>query len=210
MFSNNSLQFYPVSMDLVSITPSPAGLKALSHPMRLRILGLLRSEGSATATTLAVRLGINTGATSYHLRQLAQHGFVVDDESRGNGRDRWWKAAHQATVSAADPHPDRETRETMDAYLQSVAVFHTEQLQRAIEERSTMSDEWRAASTFSDWEVKLTPRRALALVEALEQLVDGLDENEQDDEGAADVVVQINAFPRPGNVGIMRPEGDES
>ena len=73
-----------------------------------------------------------------------------------------------------------------------------------------MSDEWRGASTFSDWEVRLTPRRALALVEALEQLVDGLDENEEDDEGAADVVVQINAFPRPGNVGIVRPAGDEN
>ena len=213
MFANNSLQFYAVFMDLVSITPSPAGLKALSHPMRLRILGLLRSEGSATATTLATRLGINTGATSYHLRQLAQHGFIVDDDSRGNGRDRWWKAAHQATITPADPHPDRETqetRETTDAYLQSVAIFHTEQLQRAIEERSTLSDEWRGASTFSDWEVRLTPRRAQALVAALVHLLDEIDEDEADDEEAADVVVQISAFPRPGTPGIPHPEGDES
>jgi len=197
-------------MDLVSITPSPAGLKALSHPMRLRILGLLRSDGSATATTLAARLGINSGATSYHLRQLAQHGFIADDDSRGNGRDRWWKAAHQATITPADPHPDRETRETTDAYLQSVAIFHTEQLQRAIEERSTLSDEWRGASRFSDWEVRLTPRRAQALVAALVHLLDEIDEDEADDEEAADVVVQISAFPRPGTVGITRPEGDES
>ena len=67
-------------MDLTSITPTPAGLKALSHPVRLRMLGLLRTEGPATATTLAARLGLNTGATSYHLRQLAQHGFIVDDD----------------------------------------------------------------------------------------------------------------------------------
>jgi predicted ArsR family transcriptional regulator len=196
-------------MELTSITPSPAGLKALSHPVRLRMLGLLRSEGPATATTLAARLGINTGATSYHLRQLATHGFVVDDDSRGNGRDRWWKAAHQATATAKDPHPDRETRETLDAFLQSVAVIHTEQLQGAIEERSVLSDEWRAASTFSDWNLVLTPRRARALVEALATVVAATDEDE-DDEAAAEFVVQLSAFPRPWTVGDKRTEGGES
>ena len=195
-------------MELTSITPSPAGLKALSHPVRLRMLGLLRSEGAATATTLATRLGINTGATSYHLRQLATHGFVVDDDSRGNGRDRWWKAAHQATSTARDPHPDRETRETLDAFLQSVAVIHTEQLQGAIEERSVLSDEWRAASTFSDWNLVLTPRRARALVDALAQVVAATDEDE-DDEAAAEFVVQLSAFPRPGTLG-SQPEGEGS
>ena len=70
-----------VAVDLTSITPSPAALKALAHPVRLRMLGLLRIEGPATATTLATRLGLNTGATSYHLRQLAQHGFVVEDDA---------------------------------------------------------------------------------------------------------------------------------
>ena len=196
-------------MELTSITPSPAGLKALSHPVRLRILGLLRSEGPATATTLAARLDLNTGATSYHLRQLAQHGFVADDEARGNGRDRWWKAAHQATSTAPDPHPDRETRETLDAYLQSVAVIHTEQLQNAIEERSVLPDEWRGASTFSDWNVMLTPRRARALVDALAEVLAGTDEDEGD-EDAAEFVVQISAFPRPGTVGARRPAEDES
>ena len=86
-------------MDLSSITPTPAALRALSHPVRLRMLALLRTEGPATATTLAARLGLNTGATSYHLRQLAEHGFVVDDPERGDGRDRWWQAAHRATVT---------------------------------------------------------------------------------------------------------------
>jgi hypothetical protein len=32
------------------------------------MLGMLRIDGPATATTLAARLGINTGAASYHLR----------------------------------------------------------------------------------------------------------------------------------------------
>jgi predicted ArsR family transcriptional regulator len=90
MFANECLQSYSRAVETTSITPTPQQLKALTHPTRLRMLGMLRIDGPATATTLATRLGINTGATSYHLRQLAQHGFVVDDESQGNGRDRWW------------------------------------------------------------------------------------------------------------------------
>ncbi len=87
-------------MDNRSITPTPQQLRALTHPVRLRMLGILRTEGPATATVLAQRLGLNTGATSYHLRQLAQHGFIDDDAERGNGRERWWRAAHAPPAPA--------------------------------------------------------------------------------------------------------------
>ncbi|WP_344153616.1 helix-turn-helix domain-containing protein [Nocardioides koreensis] len=193
-------------MDLTSITPSPAGMKALSHPVRLRMLGLLRAEGAATATTLAARLGLNTGATSYHLRQLAQHGFVVEDTERGNARDRWWKAAHQSTRTAREEHPDQATRETLDALVQSVAIVMTEQLQRAVEERGQLSDEWRNASTFSDWGIRLTPARARALVQALADTFDDVEEDDTED--AADFIIQINAYPRPGTA--TGSEGEQS
>jgi predicted transcriptional regulator len=51
-------------VDLTTITPDPTALKALSHPVRLQMLGLLRSDGPATATSLAQRLGLNSDATS--------------------------------------------------------------------------------------------------------------------------------------------------
>ena len=98
-----------------SVTPDIAGLRALSHPVRLRMLGLLRSEGPATATTLAQRLDLNTGATSYHLRQLAQHGFIAEDTERGNARDRWWRAAHDSTRT--DFRAQGESDEDVEAYL---------------------------------------------------------------------------------------------
>jgi DNA-binding transcriptional ArsR family regulator len=184
-------------MELTSITPGPEGLKALSHPVRLRMLGLLRTEGPATATTLATRLGLNTGATSYHLRQLAQHGFVVDDDSRGNGRDRWWQAAHQATRTEA-PVDDPRARETYDAYLQSVAIVYTERLQRAIEERPLLPKPWVEASGMSDWELRLTPARARQLIDAIAAVVEGWDEDPEDSDDAADYTVQLTGYPRPG------------
>jgi predicted ArsR family transcriptional regulator len=187
-------------MDASSITPSPQQLKALTHPTRLRMLGMLRIDGPAPATTLAARLGLNTGATSYHLRQLAQHGFVVDDDSQGNGRDRWWKAAHRSTTTDSVAVEDPDARETTEAYLQSVAVVMTELLQRAIEELPLMPRAWTDATTFSDWVVKLSPGRAKALVEALATTLSD-EEPEEDDENAEDFVIQLSAFPYPGRVG---------
>jgi DNA-binding transcriptional ArsR family regulator len=64
-------------------------LRAMAHPLRLRILSL--TTGAAlSAAELADELGIAHAAASYHARQLADAGLlqVVDDEGerRGPGR----------------------------------------------------------------------------------------------------------------------------
>ena len=183
-------------MELSSITPTPAALRALAHPVRLRMLGLLRSEGPATATTLAARLGLNTGATSYHLRQLARHGFVEEDTARGNARDRWWRAVHQATRTEGDRYAGQDARDTYDAYLQAIAVVHTHRLQQALEERALVSQEWRQASAYADWTLRVTPAQARELKTAMASLVEGWEE-QPDDPSAASFVVQLAAFPEP-------------
>jgi DNA-binding MarR family transcriptional regulator len=70
------------SSKIDSITPSSAQLRALTHPIRLRLLGLLRIDGPQTASDLARRTGLNTGSTSYHLRMLAKNGFIEKDQDR--------------------------------------------------------------------------------------------------------------------------------
>lgn len=186
-------------MERSTITPTPHQLRALTHPVRLRMLGLLRTEGPATATTLATRLGLNTGATSYHLRQLAQHGFVVDDDERGNGRERWWKAAHTSTRTDAASSSDDSSDDAMDAYLQTVVTIYSENLQRAVEQLPLLPREWREAGTFSDWGLRLTPASATRLLERLDAILEDVDDD--DDPEARRYVVNLNAFVRPGQVG---------
>ena len=189
-------------MELTSITPTPQMLRALAHPTRLKMLGMLRLDGPATATSLATRLGINTGQTSYHLRQLAQHGFVVDDDERGNGRERWWKAAHQSTITGDMPERP-EDREALDAYMQTVAVIYTQQLQAAVEEMSLLPLVWREASTLSDYHLRLTPQRARSLTDRFSDLFMELRGDDDEDEDAVDFVFQFQAFPRPGRVAAV-------
>lgn len=187
-------------MELSSITPDPSALRALSHPVRLRILGLLRADGPSTASGLATRLGLNSGATSYHLRQLAQHGFVVDQLDLGNGRDRWWKAAHQSTRTDRSVEETEEGRDAADAFGQAVAVVQTEKLQRAVEERPLLPLSWRRSSTLSDWGVRVTPERAAELMGTLVAVVDGWEEDPEGTEGAEEFMVVLQTYPRPGRV----------
>jgi predicted ArsR family transcriptional regulator len=187
-------------MDLSSITPSSTALKALTHPTRLRALEILRVEGPATATTLAGRLGLNTGATSYHLRQLADHGFVVEETERGNARDRWWRAAQQTTSFPSHLAHTEDEKQTLDAFIQAAMVVHTESLQAAMEERPMLSEEWRNASSYSDWVLKVPASRAGELTARLQAILGEWDEDPEA-EGVADFVVQVHAYPRPGVVG---------
>jgi DNA-binding transcriptional ArsR family regulator len=72
-------------------------MRALAHPLRLRLLGELRIEGPATATMLAERLEEGVSLISYHVRSLAEHGFVEEaPELARDGRERW-RATHRRT-----------------------------------------------------------------------------------------------------------------
>ncbi|MFI5622658.1 ArsR/SmtB family transcription factor [Nocardioides sp. NPDC051685] len=186
------------------IVPGVDQLKALTHPVRVRMLGILRIDGPATATTLAARLGINSGATSYHLRQLAQHGFIEDDESRGNARERWWKAVHQMTVTGDSDVPETaEGQEALGAYLQTVVTIYTQQLQKALEERELIAKEWREVFNLNDRVVRLTPSQARRLQEQVNEVVFGF----EDDPDGEPVTVQFHTFALPGHLG-PDPEKD--
>ncbi len=184
-----------------SITPTAAGLRALSHPTRLKMLMLLRLEGPATATQLAQQLKLNTGATSYHLRQLAEHGFIEEDHDRGDARDRWWKSAHESTKANLDSRRgSEEEAESTEAYLHSVALAYTETLMQFAGEHRFLPEAWQKACTTSDWHLRLTPDRAEQLVDTLAQLIEEWQEGGEGDAGTGDFVVNLNAFPRPGTV----------
>lgn len=186
-------------MSRSSYTPGPEALRALSHPVRLRILGILRVEGPATATSLARRLDLNTGATSYHLRQLAEHGYITDDPDRGTGRERWWRAAHDSTTtSAADRGQDPDVE---GAFLQTVATTYSSYLNQAVARHSALSPQWQEASTMSDWMARLTPEQALELRSRLrgtiETYFDEVEALGDTDPEALPFVVNLNAFVWP-------------
>lgn len=183
------------------VIPTPNDLRALAHPLRLRMLGLLRIEGSSTASRLASRLGLNSGATSYHLRQLAGHGFVVDDPEKGSGRERWWRAAHRSTHVPDDDSGESSHRDARQAFSQAVAVSYGGQIQQAVEQQTTLPEQWRGLSSASDWSLRLTPQEARQLHDELQAVVERYrqwyPDRPEAPEGAGLYRVLLNTFPRP-------------
>lgn len=178
-------------------------LRGLAHPLRLRLLGALREFGPATASGLADRLGESSGATSYHLRQLASYGFVEDAPERGKGRERWWRAVHTGTAFDTDrflDHPDPEVRGAVGVVLHEIADSHTQELNAWLGSIHEWPEEWRKGWDISDFKVRLTPELSAELIEKVHELVLSYRGRVPEDaEGAATVRSHLHFFPRPND-----------
>ena len=67
-------------------------LAAMTHPLRRRLLSLLKLDGPATASLLAQRTGQAVGNISHHLHALAGAGLIEEvPELARDRRERWWR-----------------------------------------------------------------------------------------------------------------------
>lgn len=91
-------------------THDPRVLRAIAHPVRVRILHELNATGPSRAADLAQDLAIPANQASFHLRQLAKYGLVVEaPEEARDRRDRVWKVVSdqgiQLELSEMDKAP---------------------------------------------------------------------------------------------------------
>jgi DNA-binding transcriptional ArsR family regulator len=179
--------------------PSPDQLRVLAHPLRSRLLGSLRLDGPATATSLAARLGTNSGATSYHLRQLAAAGIVEDDPERSTGRERVWRASHDGTSwRSPDYDADPDAQAADDWLVRHHAAVMAGWVDSWLEGRAGWSRSWRWAADQSDYHLHVTPEQLASLVAELHAVVDRYrDREDPDAPGAERVSVLLQAFPSP-------------
>jgi DNA-binding transcriptional ArsR family regulator len=123
---------------------TPKRLRGLVHPIRIRLLWLLETDGPATASQLGRRIGHSSGVTSYHLRTLADLGFVEEDVERGNARDRWWRTRYRSsgvTFRSPDDPGDPETVEVAEQYMRLVVSMHTERMVSYVDSLAGRLDE---------------------------------------------------------------------
>ncbi|NNC11446.1 helix-turn-helix transcriptional regulator [Planctomonas sp. JC2975] len=70
-------------------------LRALTHPMRQRIMWELGARGHARAADLADIIGEPANSLSFHLRVLAKAGLIEESpEHARDARDRVWRMTH--------------------------------------------------------------------------------------------------------------------
>ena len=104
------------------VVTDPLALRALAHPLRLKIWGLVGREGRLTAADAARQLGISQALASHHLRQLAKYGYV-EPGSAENNRERPWQLTATSHRFKGDDSPEGwEAVEFLDRYLAEQAV----------------------------------------------------------------------------------------
>lgn len=78
----------------------PQRLRALAHPLRLKLLGVLQAHGTATVTRCAEATGESVASCSFHLRMLAKYGFIEPAERQG--RQKPWRVTSRSLTASAD------------------------------------------------------------------------------------------------------------
>ncbi|MBO0773250.1 MAG: helix-turn-helix transcriptional regulator [Actinobacteria bacterium] len=148
----------------------PVALRALAHPVRLSLVGLLRVEGPLTATRAAELLGESSGTCSFHLRQLAKYG-LVEEAGGGHGREKPWRATAMFT-----DWPDVAATPALAAatgLLSSVVVERWfGELMRWLEVKADEPAEWQSAAVFGDTLLYVTADELAELGRQERQLVD--------------------------------------
>ncbi|MDI3405593.1 helix-turn-helix domain-containing protein [Streptomyces cavernicola] len=174
-----------------------AALKALTHPLRIRLLGLLRQDGPATATELAASTGESSASTSYHLRVLAKYAFVAEAEHR-DGRERRWQAVHAVTSWSNEA---MEASPGSRAYVSLSRRAQIEHLERSLDRHEAdiaegrLGQEWVEPSGISDLMPRMTPESLTELWELLERKLEELTARDALDPRAAQVVLLTAGLP---------------
>ena len=148
----------------------PRALRAYAHPVRMALVGLLRTEGPLTATRAAELLGESSGTTSFHLRQLARYG-LVEEAGGGTGREKPWRAT--TTSTAWDPVADTPEMAAATGLLQTViAEGYFFQLMRWLEAIPEEPAEWQEAARLGDRILWVTADELAELGRKARELVD--------------------------------------
>ena len=149
----------------------PRALRAYAHPVRMALVGLLRTEGPLTATRAAELLGESSGTCSFHLRQLAKYG-LVEEAGGGTGREKPWRAT--TTSTSWDAVTDTPEMTAAAGLLRTVAAEqYFAQLMRWLEASAEEPAEWQEAALFGDRILWVTAEELAELGRRVGEMVDG-------------------------------------
>jgi len=156
-------------------------LKALGHPLRLRVLEMLGGEGEEPLTNreLANRLGVDPGHLHFHVKMLMRAG-LIERAKGGKGREKPYRSVATTVRVAPQLLGSRLTGDLQAAML--------EEVQQAFEARE--KGKFRSAQV----NARVTPEQALELITELVERARVMEN------AAADPLI-ITAFLHPPSAG---------
>ena len=159
----------------------PEQLKALGHPLRVRVLEMLggeeESDWQLTNRELAQRLGVDPGHLHFHVRMLLKAGLIELADAERKGREKPYRAVAKVFRVAPELLAAGGARDLQAAMI--------DQVQRA---HAHYSGEGRFRG--AQLELRLPLERALEVMGAFMQAA-----RDMEDEGAEQIVLTMFAHP---------------
>lgn len=150
------------------VVGDPLALRALAHPLRLKLHALVGREGAVTAAEAARQLGVSQALASHHLRQLAKYGFVEPADA-GDRRERPWRVT--ATSQRWEPGASTEGWEQLNLIERFLVERSAAQLADWQQRRAAEDPRWAHNTGVSQNLLYLTVEEMAELSRAWDELI---------------------------------------
>ena len=161
---------------------------------------LAAAAGPATSAALARALNENTGATSYHLRQLAKLGLIEEVPGFGTARERGWHAKLRSLSLVPDSRQSTESQAALWSLFAAVIAHDDEVTAVFLRHREGYPPAWRDAFRFVNQTLHLRPEEVDEVSARIQDvLADYVRQPAERPKGAEPVYAAIRLTPtQPG------------
>ncbi|MGV9193572.1 helix-turn-helix domain-containing protein [Microbacterium sp. MC2] len=147
----------------------PARLRALAHPLRIRLFDLLNDHDELTASECAQLVGESPASCSFHLRMLEKYGFI--ERAAARGREKPWRLS----APSWDMRPEAGQPASLTAVAEIALLgldLDAARIRAYFERIGAEPDEWVQASTFTRSTFWATAEELAELSRDLQQITD--------------------------------------
>jgi DNA-binding transcriptional ArsR family regulator len=151
-----------------------AVLRAVAHPVRRRLLDVLRVDGPSMPSVLARHTGQAVANVSHHLRVLAGAGLIEEaPELARNRKEHWWRMPDRSiSWNSADFGGDAAGLAAADAALALDLQRQVELISAWLGSPASQQEPWTSAAFSSDGFLRLSPAELAELGAEIGQVLD--------------------------------------
>ena len=159
-------------------------LAAMSHPLRRRLMDVLKVYGPATASALAGRTDQAVANISHHLKVLGAAGLILEaPELAKDRRERWWRLAAPTLRWVTGDFDDDPARQAVAGAAVSLGLDRQVGLVRAWHAVREQRPAWNGAAFSVDKWLHLTPAEIGELEQEILALLDRWERRSLPDDG---------------------------
>lgn len=181
-----------------------AALKVFTHPLRIELWRALNVARTATASQLAEQVDEAVSLVSYHLRKMADHGFIEEAAGESSdGRERWWRPSQENafTFRTSDFADNPEGAAVATAVVRHLQATRYARYTAYVDEAGAWPKKWSDAAFTSEYLPRLNAAELQQAAEEFGALAERWLEHGRraetggDTEGREQVAIHLYGFP---------------